>query len=220
MRALLVTDIRIYREGLAVLLAERQEIDGIVTASCMVEAMAQLASQQVDVVLLDVSMTEEVESLEAMRKAYPDVDVVGLGVAADEQEILKFAEKGIRGFVFANASVDQLVTTLGATANGELHCKPRTVAAMARRIEILAGFRTAGADDVTLTPRQLEIARLIENGLSNKEIAIRLSIEVATVKNHVHNLLEKLNVHHRGEAAARLRQHRCAAIPTDARVIR
>jgi len=88
-------------------------------------------------------------------------------------------------------------------------CSPRVAGALLRRIAALATDGRSDRVPAHLTNREREIMGLIDEGLSNKEIAKRLRIEVATVKNHVHNILEKLQVHRRGEAAARVR----AALP-------
>ncbi len=82
-------------------------------------------------------------------------------------------------------------------------CTPRIAALLLRRVAEAAAPRSSGLE--RLTPRETEIVDLIEQGLSNKQIARRLSIELATVKNHVHNILEKLEVARRGEAVARVR---------------
>ena len=89
---------------------------------------------------------------------------------------------------------------------GELLCPPRTAALLLGRLASLAKGETNNLDGVTLTRREREIVTLIDGGRSNKEIALRLNIEVATVKNHVHRILDKLQVTTRAEAAARLRE--------------
>jgi DNA-binding NarL/FixJ family response regulator len=131
--------------------------------------------------------------------------IVALGVPDGEDAILSFGEAGIAGCVPPDASIQDLVQAVERAVRGELQITPRIAGAMIRRLAL----RAAAGDDSsgnTLTARESEIVRLIDQGLSNKEIAVRLGIEVATVKNHVHNLLEKLRVHRRAEAAARLRR--------------
>jgi DNA-binding NarL/FixJ family response regulator len=88
---------------------------------------------------------------------------------------------------------------------GEFLCSPGTAATLLRRVAALAAERHTADNGARLTPREQQVVRLIDEGLSNKEIARRLSIEVRTVKNHVHSILEKLQVRRRGEAAARMR---------------
>ena len=120
--------------------------------------------------------------------------------------MLPLAEAGIAGWVTREASVDDLRATVASAAAGEAVFSPRLAASLLRRVAALASERRVGAQATPLTRRQREILALIDEGLSNKEIARRLSIEVATVKNHVHNILEKLEVTRRAEAAALVRE--------------
>jgi two-component system nitrate/nitrite response regulator NarL len=102
-------------------------------------------------------------------------------------------------------SIVDLVAAIDGVARGELRCSPQMAGALARRVADLAVRAGRPAPPVQLTGRQLEIVGLIAAGLSNKEIARRLCIEVPTVKNHLHTIFEKLDVHRRGEAVARAR---------------
>jgi len=113
------------------------------------------------------------------------------------------------------ASVEDLVAALESVGRGELLCSAQTAAALLRRVAALAAGRSAPAQPLSnLTRREREIGGLLEAGLSNKDIAVQLGIEVATVKNHVHNVLEKLQVHRRGQAAARLQGRTATRRPT------
>jgi DNA-binding NarL/FixJ family response regulator len=105
--------------------------------------------------------------------------------------------------------VTELGETVACVMRGELPCTPRLAATLFQRLALHASHRQ---DDgaLGLTAREREILTLIDGGLSNKEIAHRLNIEVATVKNHVHRILDKLHVKRRGEAAARIRGARSA----------
>jgi len=94
---------------------------------------------------------------------------------------------------------------VSAAVRGELPCSPRIAGGLLRRVTALAAERWSREEPYRLTAREAEIAQLIERGLSNKEIARTLCIEVSTAKNHVHSILEKLHVHRRVEAAALLR---------------
>jgi DNA-binding NarL/FixJ family response regulator len=124
-----------------------------------------------------------------------------------EHRILACAEAGASGYVPHDASLEELLTVVQAVAQGELLCSPRMAASLFRRLAALASAGTGRDHQVvgTLTDREREITLLLERQLSNKDIARTLHIEVATVKNHVHNILHKLGVATRTEAAARLR---------------
>ena len=95
-------------------------------------------------------------------------------------------------------------------------CSPRVAATLLRRVTALAAGDRSREEDVRLTARELEILELLERGMSNKDIARHLGIEVATAKNHVHNILGKLQVHGRGQAAARIRGASHGSLAQDA----
>jgi two-component system, NarL family, nitrate/nitrite response regulator NarL len=205
-RVLIVTDIRLYREGLAQILgrAERLEVAGAV-ARCE-EALASIARAAPDVVLVDLGVPDSVATIGAIRIAAPNVVVVALAVAEVEGDVLACAEAGAAGYVPREASVDDLVAVLQSVVRGEAICSPRIAATLFRRVAALSAARGSAPSLLGLTVREREILRILDHGFSNKEIAQRLGIEVATVKNHVHNILEKLKVHRRAEAAARIRK--------------
>jgi DNA-binding NarL/FixJ family response regulator len=185
-RIVIVADTRLYREGLAQVLGRGAHITVVATAARQDEALARLADLKPDVVLVDAP-------------------VVALGVADDDDDVLGCAEAGVAGYVPREASVDHLVAVIESAARGEAICSPRIAASLLRRVARLAAGQGAAVPQGRLTSREREIIGLIDRGLSNKEISKHLGIEVATVKNHVHNILEKLKVHRRGEAAARMR---------------
>jgi DNA-binding NarL/FixJ family response regulator len=131
-----------------------------------------------------------------------------------EDTLLEWAEAGVAGLVPREASFEDLLCTVGHAVRGEFRCSPRFAGRLLQR---LAQPRLAAHPPErlsSLTARETEIIRLIDQGLSNKAIAVELGIELATVKNHVHNLLEKLHVHRRAEAAARIRRGDVDLAPT------
>jgi DNA-binding NarL/FixJ family response regulator len=133
--------------------------------------------------------------------------VVVLGVHEVESEVMACAEAGVAGYVTREASLEELVNVVESVARGESLLAPRIGALLLRRVAEAAKHSRIPAAVDRLTPREIEIVGLIDEGLSNKQIAGQLSIELATVKNHVHSILEKLEVGRRAEAAARVRQH-------------
>jgi two-component system, NarL family, nitrate/nitrite response regulator NarL len=178
------------------------------TAASRAGVVAHVAEAPPDVVLLDVAMPESLETVRALAAAPTPVKTVVFAVSDSDADLLACAEAGVAGYVPRDGSLQDLVATLESVARGEVLCSPRLAAALFRRVAALAAGRPAAPADPAgelLTPREREIVELIDLGLSNKEIASRLSIGSATVKNHVHNLLEKLGATRRGEAAARVR---------------
>jgi two-component system, NarL family, nitrate/nitrite response regulator NarL len=193
-----VGDVRVHREGLALLLAHEGRLH---VAGCSDSTAASSSvPADVDVVLVAADTRANVGRIAAASGAA----LVLLGVPDDEADVVAFAEAGVLGFVERGSTVDQLAAGIEAVARGETICPPRVAAALLSRLALLAQ-RRGEPPDSALTARERQVVELIDDGLSNKEIAARLCIEVATVKNHVHNILEKLQVSRRGEAAARLR---------------
>jgi DNA-binding NarL/FixJ family response regulator len=131
--------------------------------------------------------------------------VVAIGLDDSDAEMLACAEAGAVGYVTREGTLEELVAVIQSAAKGELVCSPRVSGALARRVAALSAEVAPGSASRRLSRREREIAALIGDDLSNKEIASRLSIEVATVKNHVHNMLDKLNVHRRSDAASAAR---------------
>jgi two-component system nitrate/nitrite response regulator NarL len=209
---LIVSEIRLHREGLAELLARRDSLRVIGTAARADEAVLKACELNPEVIVLDQALPESLPFCRTLGEVRPDIRVVALGVPDSEESMLAFAEAGIAGYVPREGSLQDLVHAIQLAARGELQCSPQLAGRIIRRL----AWRAAAGSDLPrspLTSRESEIVRLIDLGLSNKEIAVQLGIEVATVKNHVHNLLEKLRVHRRGEAAARLRGS-SARLPT------
>jgi DNA-binding NarL/FixJ family response regulator len=138
----------------------------------------------------------------------PRAKVVAFAVAEEnEAEIIACARAGVAGFVARDASVEELVDAIRSAAGGGARCSPRVTAVVLGQLARSAAPHAAMQEGV-LTPRENEILGLIDAGYSNKRIARTLGLEISTIKNHVHNILEKLRVAHRGEAAAFVRARR------------
>jgi DNA-binding NarL/FixJ family response regulator len=209
LRVLVVSDVRIVQEGLHSVLVQRDEVD-VVSTTDLRHAGDQSARLRPDVVLLDAARQDSLELVKDLVASTPDSRVVAFGVKETEAEILALAAAGTAGYVRDSAASCDLVRVLEGVMCDELSCSARAAASLYRQVATLSqvGNDAAGeypASAVPLSRRELQIAQLIDCGLTNKAIARKLGIEAATVKNHVHNLCEKLNVHRRGEAVARIR---------------
>ncbi len=205
-RVLIVGDIRLYREGLERVLRKAGRITVVATASGREEATQRVQALNPDVVLLDMAMSEAHVAVQEITHMAPYVKVVALTVPEIDSEVIACAEAGVAGYVTRDGSLNDVIQSIDAVAKGELRCSGRIAASLLRRVTALAAEgHTTGLVEC-LTGRESRILELVERGLSNKEIARELCIEVATVKNHVHHILEKLGVHRRGEAAAVMRR--------------
>ncbi len=206
-RVLVVAEIRLFREGLAEMLRAEPEIDVVATAAGADEAVRALRQLAPDVALVDMAIPDNKWLVRALVEAVPGACIVALAVPEIEREVLACAEVGVAGYVTRDGSIEDVVAAVESAARGEVLCSPRMAARLFQRVATLALERSPNIES-RLTTRELEILDLIDQGLSNKEIARRLTIQLSTVKNHVHNILEKLNVSRRSEAAARARAAR------------
>ena len=202
-RVFVVADVRVYRELLADALAREDgfEVEG--SAPGDIAGMA-IGMAEPGVVLVDTASVPGPAGVRVLAAAAPAAKIVAVGIPDDESAILGLAEAGVSGYVTVEQPLAELVAAVEAAANDELQCSPRVAAALAKRVATLAGG-PRGNGERRLTRREREIAALIAEGLLNKQIARRLSIEQATVKNHVHNILAKLGASRRDEVAVLLR---------------
>ena len=207
-RVLLATDVAFYREGLAAALTKAP---GIALAGAAADSwsIASLArSCDPHIVLLDASMPDSFTCALDLHAELPAVHVVVMAIA-EEISVLPWAEAGVSGYVTRGTDLRGLLKIVRSVARGEFPCSPRVAAALSRRLaDVSSTYAGAARGPTSLTLREREILRLVETGLSNREIASGLVIEVSTVKNHIHSILEKLGVATRGEAAALARRYR------------
>lgn len=199
---LVIADTRFYRDAVAEMIDNDDELS-VIGACGTGEALAEVDAHRPDLVLLDMTSRHARELIRSFARHAPHTKVVALGIPETEHNIVRCAEAGVAGYVTANASGSETICTVKSIARNELPCSPRVAAVLLQRIGTLAGEH-APMDPPTeaLTRREFEILRLVGEGLSNKEISESLYIQVATVKTHVHNILQKLNVDCRGQAAA------------------
>src|SRR5438105_2804863 len=243
LRVLVVSNVRMVREGLSSILAQRG-VDVVSTVD-LPHAGDRSAQLHPDVTLFDAARQDSVEFVKDLVASAPHSKVVAFGVKETDEEILALAAAGTAGYVRESAESGDVVRVLEqvmcdelpcspraaaslyrhVAVSDELPCSPRAAASLYRHVAVLSqggndpvGAGNGHAGGMPLSRRELQIAHLIDCGLTNKQIGRRLGIEAATVKNHVHNLCEKLKVHRRGEAAARIRviSRALAALPASA----
>ena len=197
----LVGDVRLNREALADLIERDGRLD--VRAHADASDVGLLQRTSVDVIVVD---TSGIDARERVRRivANSDTPIVVLGAPDDDEHVIALAELGVIGFVERDGALDELVAMVEGAARGEAGFPARIATLLLRRVSTLGAPRAA-VDATGLTMRERQVVELIGQGLSNKEIGGELCIEVATVKNHVHNILEKLGVDRRFDAVVRLR---------------
>lgn len=204
----IAVSVRVYREGLSEVLGQREDLTIAAAQAVEFETVSRIAELRPDVVILDMANTQSFAIGRNLHQSVPEVSVIGLGVGEAHAEMIACAEVGITGFVTPDASMEELVSVVKQVAQGQAIYSPQLAAGIVRRLATLSADQQPVSPQADLTRREREIAALIGQDLSNKEIANALGIEVATVKNHVHSLLQKLSVSRRSEAVACLTRHR------------
>jgi len=211
-RVFIVDDNRLLREGLVSMLAEQEGVVVIGAAASGRKALEQIKNLRPEVALIDIGMPgkDGIEVTQTLRKDLPEVKVIILGMVDLTDEIMACIEAGAAGYVLKEASFAYLVETIRSVHRGESFVSPQMAASLFSRIAELAGecVLKIPLSSVKLTPREVEIISKVAEGLSNKEIAQQLAIETQTVKNHVHNILDKLQLHNRLEAVEYARERK------------
>jgi two-component system, NarL family, nitrate/nitrite response regulator NarL len=194
----IISDVRLHCDGLATLLSPWPLIN-VLGACTPAEAPNVMRTANTDVALLDMPRPSIVKFLEALRitGSRPRIIAIGIRTAG---EVLTCAAVGIDGYVGSDAPVGDIVTTIERVARDGVDLASKRAASPAALAESPAALRS------TLTSRELQVADLMNLGLANKEIANRLGVEPCTAKNHVRNILNKLGVHRRGTAVAKLHE--------------
>ncbi len=206
-RALIVVDVPFYREGVQALLLNSGEVHvvGAIASTCDV-ATAAAGTQ---VVLLDIAASHAREVLARIRQLASAPKVIALAVSETPQDVLSWAEAGVSGYVSRTATSSDLIRTLRDVLRDELHCSPQIAATLMHRLATLAAAAQPARTALdALTERERDVLSLLAEGLPNKVIAARLRIQPATAKNHVHNILHKLDLRGRSQAAVVLSRER------------
>ncbi len=200
-RILIVSDTRLFSEALGLRLSQHAGMSVVSVVACGA-ALAAAAQSELDIVLLDVGELEALAIAQALGAQHRDLQIVAIGAPASAGAALAAACPSIVGVIPREGSIEDVVELLE-----RLTAVPAIQSVEQRRATSKEPH--ANAKDA-LTAREREILELIERGLSNKEIARRLRIELGSVKNHVHNVLQKLQVRGRGEAAHSMRKRSSA----------
>jgi DNA-binding NarL/FixJ family response regulator len=203
-RLAIVDPHQLFRECLAGVLAGERRFEIAGKFSSRQEALERLAQTRVDVLLLVLDSTADGVRgfLRAVEERSPKSKVMLLGRDETDERILEFLDAGASGFLVRDQSLGELRSAIEAISRGDTVCTPRLAGTLFARLARLGRERRRRdkLEYLMLTPRELEILRLIADGLSNHQIARQLYLSVHTVKNHVHKVLETLGVHSRWAA--------------------
>lgn len=205
-RIFILSDVRLFREGLMLSLSHQPDIEIIEALPPSPAVIAQITESDAVALLLDVTMPGALDVCRELNSRAPGIKIIAFAVNEVDNELMTCAEAGIDGYVTRDGTAADVVVAIQSAVRDEVTCSPRVAALLFQRVATLSEATRGAQAGPMLTRREREIATLIAEGLSNKEIARSLRISSATVKNHVHNVLEKLQIRRRGEAAARLRR--------------
>ncbi|MFO7540029.1 MAG: response regulator transcription factor [Chloroflexota bacterium] len=205
-RLLVVHEARVFCKVITAALGQEADIQVVGSATTQETAINQL--HLCDVVLVCVAFPENgtLSLVKEIRQSEAAVKVLVMGLPKSEAAILQYIEAGADGYVLQDDSMHELLKNIRAINQGEAVVSPHIVAALITRVADLAKLHAEQGPDAArlsdLTPRECEVLALLGQGLSNQEISDHLTIELGTVKNHVHNILQKLDVNNRWEASA------------------
>jgi DNA-binding NarL/FixJ family response regulator len=203
-RLLIAASVRVYRDGLMLALHNRGGIEVVGASEDCQTTLVQASALAPDVVAIDMQMPGALDAIAGLRQDASAAKIVAFMLRDDESEILPVLEAGASAYVTVASPLDGLVAAVERVARDEVTFAPHITALLLRRLTARASVADGAADTPHLTRREQEVLRLMRHGLSNKEIGGSLHIAEATVKNHVHHILEKLAVRSRRHAIARL----------------
>jgi DNA-binding NarL/FixJ family response regulator len=210
-KVLLVIEVRLIGNIFASVLEDEPGMEVTGCALTQEDALGFLQTRRVDVVLVSAGLPDQgaLKLTQTIMDNWPSTKVLALGLSEEDQhDALRYIEAGAVGYIVKDSSLKELIEVIRLAQKGEAQVSTRMTAAMMERLFRLAQMFSAIENkidgDVRLTSRELEVLQFIGQGLTNQEIAARLVVEVGTVKNHVHRILEKLNVSSRQEAASYL----------------
>jgi two-component system NarL family response regulator len=201
-RLLIVDNHTLFRQGLVSLLESEPELQVIGEAGSGEEALRMALQLQPDVVLMDVKMPGlgGVEATRRLVQVMPEARVLMLTVSEEEENLLAAIQAGARGYILKSADADDLLEAIRRVDAGEAMISPIMTL---RLLQVLrSGGAPAPLPELPLTAREQDVFQLLASGASNREIADALTISENTVKTHVRNILEKLELDNRTEVAA------------------
>ena len=204
-RILIVDDHEMVRDGLSVMMEREADFTVVGEASNGLEAVEKAKALRPDVILMDLRMPE-MDGVEAMRQIRADQDEVKFLVLTtfdSDEYIFDAIEAGAKGYLLKDTSREELFRAVRTVNRGESLIEPGVVSRLLDRLTDLSRQAAHGPDHLALSDRELEVLQLVARGSANKQIAGDLSITESTVKTHVANIFQKLDVSHRTEAVTK-----------------
>ncbi|WP_372729575.1 response regulator [Nocardioides sp.] len=201
-RVLVVDDQELFRRGLTMLLAAETGIEVVGEAGDGVEGTNLATTAAPDVVLLDIRMPKRsgIEACLAIKQAVPSAKIIILTVSDEEADLYEAVKSGASGYLLKDSSIEEVAQAVRVVADGQSLISPSMAVKLIDEFKQMSRPEQNHVPGLRLTDRELEVLRLVARGMNNREIARQLFISENTVKNHVRNILEKLQLHSRMEA--------------------
>ena len=208
-RILVIEDNRILREGIIIMLNKERDITVAAASDGRDNALAKTRTTKPHLVLMDLGLENQnsLDMVVSFKKEFPGIKIIGMGFAPTQSDILEFVQAGASGFILKNAAITDVINTIRTVAGGETVLPAVMAGSLFSQVTehaLLHGKKDLKRD-IRMTQREKEIIALIVEGMSNKQIADKLSIATFTVKSHVHNILDKLALQSRLQIAAHAR---------------
>ena len=202
-RVAIVDDHEVFRQGLTMLLNTEDDIEVVGEAGDGVAATKLAASTAPDVILMDVRMPKRsgIEACVAIKEVTPSVSIIMLTVSDEEADLYEAIRNGASGYLLKSSSIDEVAQAVRVVADGQSLISPSMAMKLIDEFKQITAADQQNAVPTELTKREIEVLQLVAQGMNNREIGRRLFISENTVKNHVRNILEKLHLHSRMDAA-------------------
>ncbi len=206
-RVFVVDRIRLICEAVAVIFGRTQDLEVVGFAQDVTPALVELATVTCDLLLINANLRDggSLQLLTEVQQQYPELKVIVIGLPNTEAVIMRYIEAGAIGYTLLEDSLDEMLMRIRAAFNEKAIVAPEVAVALIDRLanlsDLLADVGVTSEHYDNLTDRERQILELIADGLTNQKIATELTIEVRTVKNHIHSIFDKLNLHNRKDAA-------------------
>jgi DNA-binding NarL/FixJ family response regulator len=202
---IVLTPLRLLGDGLAACFGSRPDMCCLAVVNDLESLRDILATDEAEAILVDVGLGVDLFDVRSIAAEWPDVPLIALGLNEERQEVIACGRAGYAGYVPRDASIDTLCKTLLEVVAGRLACSPEISGSLLRALFRRDPNYEEPDCDPALTRRESEVLELLGRGFSNKEIGSELCLSVATVKHHVHHVLEKLKLERRAQAMRRVR---------------
>jgi DNA-binding NarL/FixJ family response regulator len=201
-RVLICDDHALFRRGLVMVLESEDGIEVVAEAEDGEDAVAKAEDSAPDVILMDVRMPKMsgIEATRAIADAVPTAKILMLTVSDEEEDLYEAVKAGATGYLLKEISIEEVANAIRAVTTGQSLISPSMASKLLSEFNNLAKQAQQKVLAPRLTDRELQVLKLVAQGLSNREVAEQLFISENTVKNHVRNILEKLHLHSRMEA--------------------